>query len=67
MAIKSKISIGNTIKARWIKSVLLVITVIMFLFSCVIIYSSCTRYFNSVELAIRARNSKYRCYHRYTS
>ena len=59
MAIKSKISIGNTIKARWIKSVLLVITVIMFLFSCVIIYSSCTRYFNSVELAIRARNSKY--------
>lgn len=59
MAIKSNISIGNSIKARWIKSVLLVITVIMFLFSCVIIYSSCTRYFNSVELAIRARNSKY--------
>ena len=59
MAIKSKISIGNSIKARWIKSVLLVITVIMFLFSCVIIYSSCTRYFNTVELAIRARNSKH--------
>ena len=38
MAIKSKISIGNTIKARWIKSVLLVITVIMFVF-CHFAYS----------------------------
>ena len=58
MAKKNKISIGNSIKARWIKSILLVFTAIMFLFSCIIIYSSCTRYFNSAELAIRARNSK---------
>ena len=59
MAIKSKVSLSKSIKARWVKSVLLVITVIMFIFSCVIIYSSCNRYFNTVEFAIRARNSKY--------
>lgn len=59
MTKKTKISVGNSIKARWIKSILLVFTVIMFLFSCVIIYSSCTRYFNSVELTMRARNSRY--------
>ena len=58
MTKKSKIPVGKSIKARWIKSILLVFTVIMFLFSCVIIYSSCTRYFNSAELTIRARNSK---------
>ena len=58
MAKKTKIAPGNSIKARWIKSILLVFTAIMFLFSCIIIYSSCTRYFNSAELAIRARNSK---------
>ncbi len=59
MTKKTKISVGNSIKARWIKSILLAFTVIMFLFSCVIIYSSCTRYFNSVELTMRARNSRY--------
>ena len=58
MTKKSKIPVGKSIKARWIKSILLVFTVIMFLFSCVIIYSSCTRYFNSAELTISARNSK---------
>lgn len=56
--VKAKIAFGNTIKGRWIMNVLLVFTVVMFLFSCVIIYSSITRYFNSVELTIRARNSK---------
>ncbi len=55
---KAKIALGNTVKDRWIKNVLLVFTAVMFLFSCIIIYSSCTRYFNSAELAIRARNSK---------
>ena len=37
---------------------MLVITLIMFVFCCIIVYSSCTRYFNSAELTIRARNSK---------
>ena len=55
---KPKLSIINSIKGRWIKNIMLVITVIMFLFCCIIAYSSCTRYFNSAELAIRARNSK---------
>ena len=54
----AKTTFGNTVKGRWIKNVLLVFTAVMFLFSCIIIYSSCTRYFNSAELAIRARNSK---------
>lgn len=54
----AKIAFGNTVKGRWIKNVLLVFTAVMFLFSCIIIYSSCTRYFNSAELAMRARNSK---------
>ena len=36
---KSKIKnyTGSSIKARWIKSILLVFTAIMFLFSCIII------------------------------
>ena len=55
---KPKLSIINSIKGRWIKNIMLVITVIMFLFCCIIAYSSCSRYFNSAELAIRARNSK---------
>ena len=55
---KPKLSIINSIKGRWIKNIMLVITVIMFLFCCIIAYSSCTRYFNSAELTIRARNSK---------
>ena len=49
---------GSSIKARWIKSILLVFAAIMFLFSCIIIYSSCTRYFNYAELTMRARNSR---------
>lgn len=53
-----RIAFRNTVKGRWFRSVLLVFVVIMFLFSCIIVYSSCTRYFNSAELAIRARNSK---------
>ncbi len=52
------IAFRNTVKGRWFKNIMLVFVVIMFLFSCIIIYSSCTRYFNSAELAIRARNSK---------
>lgn len=58
MAKKSKLNIVNSIMGRWIKSIMLVITIIMFVFSCVIVYSSCTRYFNSAELTIRARNSR---------
>ncbi len=58
MANKRSIAFRNTVKGRWFRNVLLVFVVIMFLFSCIIIYSSCTRYFNSAELAIRARNSK---------
>lgn len=58
MAKKAKLSIVNSIKGRWIRSTLLVITLIMFVFCCIIVYSSCTRYFNSAELTIRARNSK---------
>lgn len=50
--------VGTTIKGRWIKNVLLVMTTVMFIFSCIIVYFSCTKYFNSAELAIRARNSK---------
>ena len=38
--------------------ILLVIIAILFVFSCVIIYSASTRYFNSAELTMRARNSK---------
>ena len=53
-----RIAFRNTVKGRWFRSVLLVFVIIMFLFSCIIIYSSCTRYFNSAELAMRARNSK---------
>ncbi len=48
----------GSIKSRWIKHILLVIIAIMFVFSCVIIYSASTRYYNSAELTIRARNSK---------
>lgn len=48
----------SSIKSRWIKHILLVIVAILFLFSCIIIYSASTRYYNSAELAIRARNSK---------
>ncbi len=48
----------SSIKSRWIKHVLLVIIAILFVFSCIIIYSASTRYFNAAELAIRARNSK---------
>lgn len=48
----------SSIKSRWIKHILLVIIAILFVFSCIIIYSASTRYFNSAELAIRARNSK---------
>ena len=58
MANRRSIAFRNTVKGRWFRTVLLVFVVIMFLFSCIIIYSSCTRYFNSAELAIRARNSK---------
>lgn len=58
MAKKPKLPIVNSIKGRWIKSTMLVITLIMFVFCCIIAYSSCTRYFNSAELTIRARNSK---------
>lgn len=50
--------VGTTIKGRWIKNVLLVMTVVLFIFSCIIVYFSCTKYFNSAEMAIRARNSK---------
>ena len=55
---KIKTYTGSSIKARWIKSILLVFAAIMFLFSCIIIYSSCTRYFNYAELTMRARNSR---------
>lgn len=48
----------GSIKSRWIKHILLVIVAILFVFSCVIIYSASTRYYNSAELTIRARNSK---------
>lgn len=48
----------SSIKSRWIKHILLVIVAILFAFSCIIIYSASTRYFNAAELAIRARNSK---------
>lgn len=48
----------SSIKSRWIKHILLVIVAILFLFSCIIIYSASTRYYNSAELTIRARNSK---------
>ncbi len=48
----------GSIKSRWIKHILLVIIAILFVFSCVIIYSASTRYFNSAELTMRARNSK---------
>lgn len=48
----------SSIKSRWIKHVLLVIVAILFVFSCIIIYSASTRYYNAAELAIRARNSK---------
>ncbi len=48
----------GSIKSRWIKHVLLVIIAILFMFSCIIIYSASTRYYNSAELTIRARNSK---------
>ncbi len=48
----------GSIKNRWISHILLVIVSILFVFSCIIIYSASTRYFNSAELAIRARNSK---------
>ena len=58
MKMQPRIAFRNTVKGRWFRSVLLVFVVIMFLFSCIIVYSSCTRYFNSAELAIRARNSK---------
>ncbi len=58
MTKKNKLNIVNSIMGRWIKSIMLVITVIMFVFCCVIVYSSCVRYFNSAELTIRARNSK---------
>lgn len=58
MTKKPKLPIVNSIKGRWIKSIMLVITLIMFLFCCIIAYSSCIRYFNTAELTIRARNSK---------
>ena len=58
MANKNRLNIVNSIMGRWIKSIMLVITVIMFVFCCVIVYSSCTRYFNSAELTVRARISK---------
>lgn len=48
----------GSIKSRWIKHILVVIVAILFVFSCVIIYSASTRYFNSAELTMRARNSK---------
>ena len=50
--------VGTTIKGRWFKNVLLVMTIVLFIFSCIIVYFSCTKYFNATELAIRARNSK---------
>ena len=55
---KSGIAFKNTVKVRWFRSVLLVFVIIMLLFSSIIVYFSCTRYFNAAELAIRARNSK---------
>lgn len=55
---KSGIAFKNTVKGRWFRSVLLVFVIIMLLFSSIIVYFSCTRYFNAAELAIRARNSK---------
>lgn len=48
----------GSIKSRWIKHILVVIIAILFVFSCIIIYSASSRYFNSAELTIRARNSK---------
>ena len=48
----------GSIKGRWIKHILVVIIAILFVFSCIIIYSASSRYFNSAELTIRARNSK---------
>lgn len=50
--------VGTTIKGRWFKNVLLVMTTVLFIFSCIIVYFSCTKYFKSAELAIRARNSR---------
>ena len=50
--------VGTTIKGRWFKNVLLVMTIVLFIFSCIIVYFSCTKYFKSAELAIRARNSR---------
>lgn len=48
----------SSIKSRWIKNILFATIAILFIFSCVIVFSVCTRYFNSVELAMRVRNTK---------
>ncbi len=52
------LKIKGSIKSRWIKNILFAIIAILFVFSCLIIFSVSTRYFNSAELTIRARNSK---------
>lgn len=48
----------SSIKSRWIKNILFSTIAILFIFSCVIVFSVCTRYFNSAELAMRVRNTK---------
>ncbi len=48
----------GSIKNRWMKNILFTVIAILFVFSCLIIFSVSTRYYNSAELAIRARNSK---------
>ena len=56
-SVKEKL-MKSSIKSRWIKHILLVIIAILFTFSCIIIFSASTRFYNSAELTIRARNSK---------
>lgn len=48
----------SSIKSRWIKNILFATIAILFIFCCIIVFSVCTRYFNSAELAMRVRNTK---------
>lgn len=48
----------SSIKSRWVKHILLSVILVSFFCSAIVIYSTCVRYFNTVEMTIRARNSK---------
>ena len=49
---------SGSIKSRWIKQILVVTTVALFLIMCILLYSVSARYYNAAEVTIRARVSK---------